>query len=833
MAPLAVLAFLAVWAVWSGLGPIGPDSPPSADSAHAAQPSAATAAPASNGQADAAPADQSSDGPAAAVAAAAAGAVPFHIGLVHGALLPGSDVSAGVEEAVRRYGLAGGGGLIRPLPLDPALSADPAALAAAVAALADDPLMRVLVVGEGLPGTLEAAAEIRRRRPEMIILVGESHESLADLAAVADLVVMADFVARGYLIPYSALRLGARTLVHVSFPRHKAMEALSRQLSVMEAACRELGLALIEVEGPDPLAGATPEEIGAFYGREIPRWLDLYGPGTAFFSTNNAHAAAIISNVALHGGVFVEAQDASPLTGYPEALSLDVAHLAGDWPGLLRALEARLSGAKGLLGTWTSSLSFGHVTALVEFGRLMALGRAEASNLVLLLECYDKYTSGVQWNGARPLGPDLRPAANVALVYQDTYVFGRGYVGTTAETVPPRYRLLDARHGRPEGAPAPSYRVAVVAAGQELGGDGAFGAAELIARHGDAADGGMIVHAAYGPDLVDDAGAMARLIENLAADPLVRVIVVGQAAPGTAEGFRRVKAARPDVLCLAAEPHEPPAAIAARADLVLAGDDVARGYLIPWTAKRLGARTLVHLSFERHLGIQRGAHRREVMRAACAELGLEFVDAEAADTIDSPGSAGDDVAKIFSRLIAAHGPETAIYSTADVHVRPLVEAIARTGQGLMPEGDLPSVLVGFPEALGVEISTDPIDWDRSLRKIELAAEATKGSGRLGVWPYPLGYSQTAALAEYGMRVVEDRALKANLADILECLRLFTPGVNWNASTLSDPVTGAPLRNFVVAYEDTYILGLGNIRTTEVEIPLSYYSIGLGDDPVDP
>jgi hypothetical protein len=375
--------------------------------------------------------------------------------------------------------------------------------------------------------------------------------------------------------------------------------------------------------------------------------------------------------------------------------------------------------------------------------------------------------------------------------------------------------------------------VAVVTSNMEIGSDSVFGAASLIARHGDAAAGGMIVHTSYGPELVDDAEAMARLIEEQAADPLVRVIVVSQAVPGTAEGFRRVKAARPDVIRLAAEPHEQSAAIAAQADLVLGGDDVARGYLLPWAAKRLGARTRVCVSFGRHLGLPLVALRRRVMREACGELGLEFVEAETGDPIGSPGPAGDEIAEIFARLVAAHGPETAFFSTADVHVRPLVEAIVRTGQGLMPEADLPSVLVGYPEALGVEISTDPIDWAGSLEKIERAAEATKGSGRLGVWPYPLGYSQTAALAEHGMRVVEGRALEDGVADILECLRLFTPGADWTAGTANDPATGAPLGNFVTAFQDTYILGLGNIKTTEVEVPRAYYATGLGDGSAAP
>jgi hypothetical protein len=366
----------------------------------------------------------------------------------------------------------------------------------------------------------------------------------------------------------------------------------------------------------------------------------------------------------------------------------------------------------------------------------------------------------------------------------------------------------------------------------EIGTDDSFGVGDLIARHGDAVAGGRIVYAPFGPEYVGDPEALARLIEELGADPLVRVIVVNQGVAGTAEGFRRVKAARPEVQCLVADSHEAPADIAASADINLASNHVARGYLIPWAAKRLGARTMVYLSFKRHLEIEQLAIRRLVMKAACGELGLEFVDAEVADPVDSPQSA-DDMAGIFASLVAAHGPETVFVPSAYVHILPLVEAVAKTGQGFMLEADLPSVLQAFPEAGAAEPPAEPVDWDQRLKRIELAAEATPGAGRLGVWPYPMGFSQTAALAEHGMRVVEGRAIEDGLADILECLRLFTPGVNWNAAAFSDPATGASFGNFVLAYEDNYILGLGNLKTTEVEIPKAYYAIGVGDGSVAP
>jgi hypothetical protein len=751
----------------------------------------------------------------------------FHIALVTGDAFMGADVAAGAKEVAERYGRAESGGLIRHLALGRELIESPAALSEAVASFADEPMTKVLVIGEGLGGTTEAVSRIRQRRPDMLILVGESHEDIAELAGLADLVVMADFIARGYLIPWSARKLGVQTMVHVSFPRHLAVEALARQLKVMEAASGDLGLALVEVEGPDPLAGASAEEIAGFYDRNVPTWLDLYGPQTAFFSTNNGHAAAIIRSVVKYGGYFVEAQDSSPLIGYPEAFDLDLDNLAGDWPRLIGEVEGKViaASAEGRLGTWTSSLSYSHVTGLVEFGRLVASGEAKIGDLKALLRCYDKFTSGVVWNGAPLLDDGGRAVAGAALVYQDTYVFGRGYLGTTASPVPEAYRAPAAPI---VAAGAEPWHVAVVTGEFLKDVEYLAGTQELVKRYGHADEGGLIRPVPYPESHLDNPVAMARLIEDLAKDEALKVIVVNQAVPGTAEGFRRVKAVRPDVLCLAGEPHESPALLARRADLVVAGDHVARGYLIPWAAKRLGADKLVHVSFDRHLGYQIIRLRRQIMEEAAADLGLEFEDETAADPVDPPGIDGakESVKALFPGWVRRYGPNAAFFSTNDIHADALIGQIAGRRQGFMPEADIPSTLVGYPGALDLDLRPLLGQWDQIIRTIEEAVVQKGASGRLGAWPYPLGFAETAGLAEYGIRLVEDRAKPQSLADILQCLRLYSPGVNWNASLLSDPVTGALLRNYVMVYQDTFVFGLGNLNTTEVEIPLKYYSVTL-------
>ncbi|MDR1545329.1 MAG: DUF3798 domain-containing protein [Deltaproteobacteria bacterium] len=80
----------------------------------------------------------------------------------------------------------------------------------------------------------------------------------------------------------------------------------------------------------------------------------------------------------------------------------------------------------------------------------------------------------------------------------------------------------------------------------------------MIRRYGQVSDGGLIDHRFYSDQFIDDLEATASLIDSFADDPMMKAIVVNQAVPGTAEGFRRVKARRPDIICLAGEAHEEP-----------------------------------------------------------------------------------------------------------------------------------------------------------------------------------------------------------------------------------------------------------------------------------
>ena len=95
------------------------------------------------------------------------------------------------------------------------------------------------------------------------------------------------------------------------------------------------------------------------------------------------------------------------------------------------------------MGTWAYSYGYTATQALAEYGKNVVEGTMEKDNLEDVLKAFSEFTPGAEWNGSLYLdqvsGNEIK---NHVMVYQDTYVFGEGYLGNTSVEVPEKYRNL-------------------------------------------------------------------------------------------------------------------------------------------------------------------------------------------------------------------------------------------------------------------------------------------------------------------------------------------------------------------------------------------------------
>lgn len=367
------------------------------------------------------------------------------------------------------------------------------------------------------------------------------------------------------------------------------------------------------------------------------------------------------------------------------------------------------------------------------------------------------------------------------------------------------------------------YKIAVVTGSMSQAIDERAAAMMLESKYGD-----MITTDVYPDNFVEEKETVIQKIVQYADDPDVKAIVVAQAVPGTAEAFRQVKERRDDIICLAGESQEDPSLISDAADVVLMNDFVARGYLIIKTAKELGCDTFVHISFPRHLGIESLARRLAVMKEAGKELGVTIVEETAADPMSDVQITGaqQQILEKAPEWIEKYGQNSAYFCTNDAHTAPLIKQLLEYG-GYFIEADLPSPLMGYPDALGVEFKDeDMTNYEYLLKSVEDAIVAKGGAGRFGTWAYSYLFSLVAGLTEHAMNVIDGNSELTEIDDIADALAVYSPGAEWNGSYYTDANTGVKTENYMLIYQDTYIMGdpghyMGN---AEVEVPEKYFTV---------
>jgi len=386
-----------------------------------------------------------------AMSSAAFAAAAFHIGICTGTVSQSEDDLRGAEAMIAKYGDVSDGGMIKHLTYPDNFMQEMETTISQIASLADDPLMKVVIVNQSVPGTTEGFRRIREKRDDILLFAGEAHEDPGVIESIADLTTNADNIARGYLIIAAAKKLGATDFVHISFPRHMSYELLSRRRNIMEEACKDLGIKFHFETAPDPTSDVGVAGAQQFVLEKVPAWLDKYGDKTAFFCTNDAHTEPLLKRIAEGGGFFIEADLPSPLMGYPGALGVELADVKGDFPAILKKVEQAVidHGGSGRMGTWAYSYGYTNTVALAEFGRNMVTAGVDAKNFARnfkpqdLFDAYSNATPGAEWNGN--YYTDIQTGVvkkNHVLLYQDTYIFGKGYLEMTSVQVPEKYLTL-------------------------------------------------------------------------------------------------------------------------------------------------------------------------------------------------------------------------------------------------------------------------------------------------------------------------------------------------------------------------------------------------------
>ena len=274
---------------------------------------------------------QNSGAPAVKAAAVPAAApqvvIPFKIGIMTGTVSQGEDEFRAGQMVTAKYGADH----VKHVTYPDNFMQEQETVIAQLVGLASDPDVKLIVIGQAVPGSIPGLRKIREKRPDIKVAFVTPQDDPALVNNEVDICVQPDELARGRTIVGVAKKMGVTDFVHYSFPRHMSQELIVRRYDIMKATCEQNGIRMHFVTAPDPMGEGGLNATQQFVMEDVPRELKRYGARTAFFSTNCGMMDPMIKSVVTNGGYIPEQCCPSPTHGYPTALGIAIpADKAGD-----------------------------------------------------------------------------------------------------------------------------------------------------------------------------------------------------------------------------------------------------------------------------------------------------------------------------------------------------------------------------------------------------------------------------------------------------------------------------------------------------------------------
>ncbi len=239
----------------------------------------------------------------------------------------------------------------------------------------------------------------------------------------------------------------------------------------------------------------------------------------------------------------------------------------------------------------------------------------------------------------------------------------------------------------------------------------------------------------FSDDFLSDAeGGVAQCVLDLGEDPSIKAIVFCPAINVGVDVIRFVKERRPDIMFISCAASGDPEEVISFSDIVMRINDLETGEAISRIAKKMGAKTLVHYSFPRHLGYKTIALRRERIMEECEELGIEFVDAMALDPVSEVGikAAREFIASDIRTKYDEYGRDTAIFCTNCGLQVPVIQTVTELGM-IYPQQCCPSPFHGYPEAYYIAMDEINGNSQKMLESIRDKLVANGQENRMSTW----------------------------------------------------------------------------------------------------
>lgn len=244
--------------------------------------------------------------------------------------------------------------------------------------MASDPDVKAIIMCQAVPGASAAIDQAKELREDLLIIAATPGEDPDMIASKADLVLVADELGMGKTIIDEAVKMGAKTFVHYSFPRHMSYQMLAARRDLLKQNAEAAGLTFVDATAPDPTGDAGVPGTQQFILEDIPRKVDEFGTETAFFGTNCAMQEPMIKAIIETKALYPQQCCPSPFHAYPGALGIEIpSDKSGDVEYVLEQIKSKVAeaGMTGRMATWPVPINMMFVEGGVEYAKAYLEGQ--------------------------------------------------------------------------------------------------------------------------------------------------------------------------------------------------------------------------------------------------------------------------------------------------------------------------------------------------------------------------------------------------------------------------------------------------------------------------
>lgn len=255
--------------------------------------------------------------------------------------------------------------------------------------MATTPGVKALVCVQAVPGVSAGIAKAREKNPDILVIAGTPGEDPPQIASQADIVLAPDELAMGNTIIAQAKKMGAKTFVHYSFPRHMSYALLAARRDLFKQNAEKEGIEFVDATAPDPTGDAGLPGAQQFILEDVPKMVQKYGKDTAFFSTNCGMQIPLIKAVVETGALYPQPCCPSPFHGFPSALDIKVPEdKQGDATYMIETVKQIIAdkGMTGRLSTWPVPVAMMELEAGADYAAAYAQGKITSKNDVEALK---------------------------------------------------------------------------------------------------------------------------------------------------------------------------------------------------------------------------------------------------------------------------------------------------------------------------------------------------------------------------------------------------------------------------------------------------------------